>query len=81
MVRLKEYVPEDIYPNIYDFNSSMVRLKEINTIAISPQVKIFQFQYGAIESVVPSSTIFSHPHFNSSMVRLKDRCFRCSGIL
>ena len=53
------------------FNSNMVRLKVGEKNADSRVVKSFQFQYGAIKSVIVVLKPSSIPCFNSNMVRLK----------
>ncbi len=72
MVRLRvnarsAYGDEDV-----DFNSNMVRLRA-TTAPFSPVPVIFQFQYGAIKSLVQSTLELGKFYFNSNMVRLRDR--------
>ena len=56
---------------IHDFNSSMVRLKAFEKPSLRFGIG-FQFQYGAIKSVLELGNIYCHIYFNSSMVRLKE---------
>ena len=56
---IERLVTDAIRVQLFDFNSSMVRLKVIEPLALKG-VEIFQFQYGAIESSY-SSTVLTIP--------------------
>ena len=56
---------------LFDFNSTMVRLKGFCYI-IYPCSPSFQFHYGTIKSTVMTNWWIQLYHFNSTMVRLKD---------
>ncbi len=51
MVRLKEFSAYDFVPVEFDFNSSMVRLKDRATDGTIAMIQ-FQFLYGAIKSSI-----------------------------
>ena len=54
-----------------NFNSNLVRLKEIAAGAHESPRTEFQFQLGAIKGPLPYSTPTLSLHFNSNLVRLK----------
>ena len=74
MVRLKGALLLCLSIPCFYFNSSMVRLKVVNS-AMSSNSNAFQFQYGAIERLAERFTTYQLTDFNSSMVRLKAKDF------
>ena len=58
--------------NMCNFNSTMVRLKELAERGI-PVSTAFQFHYGTIKSSSALVIQSIHNYFNSTMVRLKAR--------
>ena len=65
---------------IISFSKSVFRISipvwcdwKKNGSQILMKIKVFQFQYGAIESPIPITTSIAFSNFNSSMVRLKEQ--------
>jgi len=61
-----------------DFNSTMVRLKEAIAYIYSKEIG-FQFHYGSVKRVNRAFKKKQTWNFNSTMVRLKDRCHKGTG--
>ena len=78
MVRLKESLTRHPYVAWQTFQFHYGTIKRLRRCSWRTAGSGFQFHYGTIKSSSPAVLIAVIAHFNSTMVRLKDRRLRCS---